>query len=293
MSLPKREVKEIVQLHLREGSALREVFVEGEDDRRILRSFLESRRVPNVAVLTIATVDVPDSEVLARGLNTGSKGRVVALAALLEGQVGQDQVVCIADADLDRFRGVTYQYSLLLLTDCTSIEMYLCRPSVMDRILTVALRDFPKTTEQVVAELAALLRESFLLRVALEDLRFAAKLPDEHSSYCASKRGGGMSFRTSDYVAKAMSTLPAPDGEQMQLVSARIEDRRQHLRGNIGVEAHGHDFVDTFSWYVRQHKGWGGINPNTLKGIILGFLDSASLAEEPLFQELLRRLGST
>jgi hypothetical protein len=290
MSLPRREIEEIVQLHIREGGRLQEVFVEGSEDKRFYGSFLAEQGLGHVAVLEIGTVNVPDNEIRRVGLTIGNKHRVVTLAALLEGRVADSQVVCIADADADHFKGVSYQYSLLLVTDYTSIELYALSSTVMQRILDVALHGFPKRHDQVVADLTGLLQDAFVIRVAVDDLGLAPNYP-EHSSFCEfDRRRGVASFRLRDYVNKAFENYP--DASWRDPLNARIEERRGQLKPEVRVQIHGHDFVATFAWYVRQHAGYGHLNAATLAETLLGFVDAGTLAKESLFRELVRRLRS-
>jgi hypothetical protein len=288
MPRPTRDIDEIVQLHAREGSAVQEVFVEGKEDKCFYESFLTQTGLKHVAVLEIGTVNVPDGRVLALGQKVGEKGRVVTLAALLQGRVTQSQVVCIADADTDHFRGVAYPYLLLLLTDYTSIELYVLCPSVMQRIMDVALRGFPKGYAQVTAELAQLLQEAFVVRVAAEDLGLGPAYPDHHRFCAFDKRRRAASFRAADYINKAFEEHH--DKSWRDPLNEKIAERRGQLRRDARLQMHGHDFANTFTWFVRQHPGFGHINPATFAGVLLGFVDTATLSSEPLFRELVRRL---
>lgn len=290
MPLPKRDIEEIVELHAREGSQLQEVFVEGNEDKRFYETFLAQHGLARVAVLDVETVNVPDAEVLKIGLAVGKKGRVVTLAALLEDKLAENQVVCIADADLDHFKGTTYDYSLLIITDYTSIELYVMCPSVIQRILQVALGGFPKSREQVASELATLLQDAFIVRVAVDDLKLAPSYP-EHWSFCDfDKKRSAVQFRLKEYINKAFEGCA--DKSWREPLMAKIEERRKQLKQDPRLQIHGHDFVGTLCWYIRRHAGYGHLNPATLAEILLGFVDAAALADEPLFRELLRRLRS-
>ena len=286
--LPTREIDEIVEIHNREGSRLQEVFVEGSEDKSFFESFLSANGLKNVAVLDVGTVNVPDARVVDLGLKVGKKGRVITLAATLESRVTENQVVCIADADTDYVRGIKYEYSLLLLTDYTSIELYVLCPTVLERIIHVALRGFPKGHVQVTAELANLLQDAFIVRVAAEDLNLAPTFP-LHNSFCSSeKRHQLTSFNLLGYVNKAFESYV--DKSWREPLNEKIAERRANLKADPRLQIHGHDFAETFAWYVRQHPGFAHINADTFSGMLLGFVDPAALAHEPLFQELLRRL---
>ena len=78
--------------------------MEGLHDKFFFEHFLIESGLSNVGVYEIATVEVATSDVIKRGLEDGERGRVVALACLLEDQVELNEVVCIADADFDHFK---------------------------------------------------------------------------------------------------------------------------------------------------------------------------------------------
>lgn len=288
MPLPKREIDEIVQLHVREGNAVQEVFVEGREDKNFYEAFLRKHNLGYVAVFDVGTVNVPDCEVVKLGLQIGKKGRVVTLAALLEGKIAISQVVCVADADFDHFNERSYPYSLLLLTDYTSIELYVFNEAVLTKVLGVALNAFPKSAVEVMQELAEVLTEGFLVRISVYDLNLTPDYP-EHSSFCLFDKGKKvLSFRSTDYINQTLRHY-TDRGWRGPLMS-RLEERRGQMRLDNRLQIHGHDFLNTFGWYVRQHTGYGDLNAATFSRVLLGFLDFGALADEPMLKELLRRL---
>jgi hypothetical protein len=285
---PTRDVDEIVKLHAREGSALQEVFVEGSEDKRFYEYFLAEHGLKHVAVLDVGTVSVPDENVLGLRLTPGKKGRVVTLAAMLQGKVTEHQVVCIADADLDHFNEASYPYALLLLTDYTSIELYALCPAIMQRIISVALQGFPKGHVQLTQEIGDLLQDAFLVRVAANDLKLAPTYPDHHSFCSVAKGEKPFSFNLLNYVNKAFENYV--DKSWREPLNQKIAEKRLRLKADPRLQIHGHDFAGTLAWYIRQHPGFGHVNPGTFTGLLLGFVDAWTLRNEPLFRELLRRL---
>lgn len=285
---PRRTIEEIVQLHIREGNRQQEVFVEGLEDKRFYRHFLASEGLAAVAVLEIDTVEVPTAAVLGLGYADGHKGRVITLAALLDGRVTVNQVLCIADADLDHFRGHNYTFSLLLLTDYSSIELYAFNAAVIEKILEVALAGFPKRAEQVLQEMRELLEPAFLVRVAAKELGLANVAFPEHSSHCEfDRRQARCRFRDFEYANIAFQREVAD-------WRPRLEERLKVLQGvmqrDSRLQIHGGDFRATFGWYIRQHDRFRHLDSRTISAMLLGFIDHGVLAGERLFIELLTRL---
>lgn len=286
---PRREVAELIALHRRERG-MQEVFVEGNEDQGFFREFLVAFEFRDVGVYPIDTVDVPTELVLKLGLPDGNKGRVVALAALLEGQVSCSDLVCVADTDLDVLLERQLQYSLLLYTDYSSLELYVLNFAALRKLLTAIAPGLQKTPEQVIDELAVLMRDSFLIRAAAEQLGFALRYPDRHSDYCVHNRKlNTIWFRTDDYIRSCIRECAAPQAEHR--LKEAVETLRQITINEPRLLMHGHDTVDTLVWYIRQ-QGFNTYHPETMMRMIRGMIDFKIVADEPLFIELLRRLRS-
>jgi hypothetical protein len=285
--IPRRRVDEIVELHARHGRNLQEVFVEGSEDKYFYENFLRAKGLSHVSVLEINTVEVPTEDVMRIGQSDGNRGRVIALAQLLQDRVQIAEVVCVADADFDHYNRTIHPYRLLLFTDGTSIDVYALNISVIDKLLHT-LNGFPKTSVDVVRELDELLKEAFLMRVAASGLAFEGKFPEKHSSFCQF-RGGTTQFRKDDYASRAFAEV-VDEGWQQKL-REKMDERHQDMPDDPRKRVHGHDFRDTLAWYIRQHPPHGSLNPATLSKLLPGLIDVAVLEQEPLFIELLRRLA--
>lgn len=287
MQRPRRTVDEIVQLHRRERGLQREVFVEGLEDKYFYQSFLASQSLGHVAVLEISSVEIPFDAVQRVGCKDGNKGRVIALAALLEGRVAVDQVVCVADADSDYLIARVYGYSLLLLTDYTSIELYLFNKRTMTRVLS-AFAGFPKDADEVMAQLAPLLEEAFYVRVAGELLGLAAQ-ETTHSSFCFfDKETGVTEFNSWDYACHMFQ--PNTDRSWQARLRESLVELRTKGKPDPRFQIRGHDFRWTLPWYIRKHSGFGPLSADTVSRMLLGFADPRDLSSERLFAELIWRL---
>lgn len=286
---PRRTIEEIIQLHAREGHKQQEVFVEGVEDKYFYEQFLRQSGLPEIAVLQIDTVEVPTQAVLDLNLSDGHKGRVVALAALLEGKVKINEVVCIADADSDHFNARAYGFTLLLLTDYTSIELYAYNEDVLGKVLRVGLGGFPKSAGQVLQELREPLELAFMVRVAAVELDLPNDAFPLHSSYCSFNRQRTvLSFRLRDYAN--ISFQRQNDKSWRAKLEGALPGLRERLQPDPRLQIHGHDFRNTLFWYVRQHTGYGVLNADTMNRLLLAFIDKDNLRHEDLFTELIRRL---
>jgi hypothetical protein len=136
----RRTIPELVAKY-RLNPAIREVYVEGEFDRRVIRWYLNSKHLRDVAVVRVEMVEVP-AEVLAQhGLSDGQKSRVVGLGMVLSGMcgAGMAQATCVIDTDNDRILDKPAMCTCVISTDYTSMEMYFVRVSLLAKYFQVIL----------------------------------------------------------------------------------------------------------------------------------------------------------
>ena len=263
--------------------------MEGLEDKRFYQHFLRRKGLGHVAVLEVNTVNIPTAEVLSRRLSDGNRGRVVTLAALLEGRVRLCEVVCICDADTDIVRQITHRYELLLVTNVTSVEVYAFSDSPIEKLLSVSLPKFPKSSTDLVAQLRGLLIESFLIRAAAENLAMIGKYPEDFTDFCRFDRATGTcTLRTHDYATQVFREIPNnnwrnPLTEEVERLRALTPPDPRHC-------VHGHDFRQAIGWYIQKHAGFGDFDRKTLSRLIMSLIEVDQIENEPLFASLLERL---
>jgi hypothetical protein len=289
-SIPRRQIDELVALHEREP-ALRDVIVEGITDKQLFEWFLAESGLQGVSVYDVSTVDIPDKLVIDAGLETGARGRVIALAgALADKNPARDHITCIADADFDFIENINRESPALLITDFTSVELYAFNDVSVNKILKLVLKGFTKSAATVLKQLATPLQEIFLLRAAnhVGKLGLDFDTPNSAGFYKSLRlKGEILEFDSERYLTGLLQARGATAkrgqviGTVAQLRLAQREDPR--------FQIHGHDFEHVFALYVRKHKGFGGIHPETIICAILAALDLELLRQQKLFQYLAER----
>ncbi|MDR3541516.1 MAG: hypothetical protein P4L69_11220 [Desulfosporosinus sp.] len=291
-----RTIPEIIERHALHDD-IREVFVEGSEDRRFYQHFLNTRGLSEVSVYSIDTVEIAPDKVNKLGLTDGNRGRVITLAALLDDRISEYAVVCIADKDLDYILDSATDYKLLLFTDCTALDTYAFDLSTLTKYVNIGIQKFPKNPAKIITELSILLRESFLIRAAAAKLGIIGRFPDsrdegraKYSQFCEFDRKTQLpSFNKSSYITSCFkNTTSAADIERLHI---QIEELRMLLPPVPDQACHGHEFREAFGWYIRQHDGFRTLNPATLTRTLLVAIDMEQLEARPLFKELLRRMG--
>jgi hypothetical protein len=290
MPIARRTIDEVVALHDLEGSDIREVFVEGLSDKYFLEHFLIEYGLADVGVYEIETVEVPTDEVLKRGLEDGNRGRVVTLACLLEDQVQVNELVCIADADFDHFKEIVHNCALLLVSDYCSVELYAFNERTLSKLFRLVAGGFPKRADVVLTQIRGLLEAAFLIRMANHDLGLGCEVPEAHKFCAYDSKKDTITFRENDFITTMVGS-GVKKGVHLQ-VAEFVKERRLRLKVDPRLQIHGHDFYQCLSWFVRQHSGFKAIHPTTIPDSLTACIECAWLANEGLFEELLRRLRS-
>ncbi len=287
---PLRTIDDIVALHELVGSEMQEVFVEGLQDKYFFEHFLIESGFPDVGVYEVATVDVPTSEVLKRGLEDGNKGRVVTLACLLDDEVEVNEVVCIADADFDHIKEATYSCSLLLLSDYTSLELYAFNERAMGKVLRLVASGFPKRADVVMRQIRQPLEAAFLIRMANQELSLGCAVPEVHDFCEYDIKNEEIRFREKDFITTMLRLRPKD--KLQDKIKAFVHEHQQRLKSDPRYQIHGHDFSRFVSWFIRQHNGFKAIHPTTIPSSLTACIECTWLKTESLFVELLKRITS-
>lgn len=285
--MDRSRVEELVTLYQLEPG-IRDVYVEGGGDRAILAWFLVECGAPAVSVKEIGDVEVPPQLLVRRGCENSNRGRATALALELSSILGKDSrsATCVVDADFDRVLGRDRNCELLLLTDYSCMEMYFFEARTISKLAGLALLGFPRTGDQVIADLSAPLLDLFSVRLANFLLRW--NLEGISFQGCLSLGPDGVRLHLDEYVRNYL-VKNARLGERTVFMEA-VRESRKRADGDARHYINGHDFVSLLIWYVRQHKGFGGVHPQTIWRSLFSCADSAALSEQVLFGSILRRV---
>jgi len=286
-------IRELLARYKLEPS-VRDVFVEGKFDRDILRWYLRIAGLTNVSVQRTDLIHIPAELVISHVLNTGEKGRVVALARELESGMGNAKkcasVTCVVDADCDRILGRELDCDLLFLTDYTCFEMYFADELNMSKFFQIVLG---MEGEPVVAKLleqyAAILRELFLIRAACEALNLAVGWID-FTSFCKRSQGELIFYKVEfvRHLLQASSLFDKRDG-----LMSKAEELRPQLQSDIRHSMNGHDFVALLSFDNRGLANKRGLRSNdAIAASMRAGLEFGQLKQESLFKMIETRVAS-
>lgn len=288
--LPRRRADEWVTLYAVEPS-LRDVFVEGPTDRWFYGWFLGECGCAGVAVYDADCVELPPDALAVVRLRPGKRQSVVALAHMLHAsEAPASCFTCVIDRDFDLFTDSHYELPCLLVTDYRDLEMYFFNEAAMSRCLAIALRRGTASAGEVMAQLAAVLQEVYLVRLTNTRLGWGMDLVDRFTKFC-SLEGGAIRFDSDSFVNRSLNKSSRVSQEhefRMELQSCR-----SLLTGDVRQQMRGRDLVELLAWYFRQHR-WGK-RPNIgaedhAADLLFSCADVQYLRNESLFAALIERV---
>lgn len=288
--IPRQSIDELIakyELH----PNLFDVFVEGDFDRDFICQYLDATgRRADVSVYAIDTIDVPAELVGAAGLGPGSnKSRVLALAHMLaqKPHLRRPNIVCIADADLDRLFGSLRAWDLVTHTDFTCMEMYSLTEQSLRRFLHFTCNLGEGAATEFIALASRILPTQFCMRAIVEALGLGVPTPALGAGLI-SKRDLS-SFSDDRYLDSFLRSNGL--ATRREEVETLLRDIRGRLDRDLRHKANGHDFVDLlfeFSWLrggVKLHSKDRDVIQFGARLVASG-LDFRELASQPLFSRL-------
>lgn len=285
--LPRRTLDELHARYELEPST-RDVFVEGEFDRRAVTGVLRALDVTaEVSVFEINSVDVPSELAKARGYPANNRGRLCVLGLELTSRLGPGsrQATCIVDRDFAEYLGETPPCELVLFTDYVSMEMYFFDEEAVDRVL-LATGSTGVRADHVMTAVGAVIERSFCFRLAALRLEWAAFSRLELTR-CCTLDGHDILFDEDDYVQRLLSkNSRLADRPAFQEAVRELEPG---LDGDPKLRQDGHDLTEVMAWYLRGL----GHRPASSDAVVVFLLTAADwprLLGEPLFEALARRL---
>jgi hypothetical protein len=267
------------------------VFVEGPTDKHFVDQYVTIGGLKEVVVYEIASVDIPFAEFKHLAIEDNNRGRLIFLASALERAAPRDlvnNVVCIIDADFDYLYEVDRPERLLLTTDHTALELYAYDSTVLSKFLAVVLGTPDVKPQDVLDELAAPLRELFLIRAANQALNLGLSLlPIRHACSLVAE---SCVFDLEDYGSKLLNKKAK--WSERDVFFAKIAELRTHLPQDVKRSANGHDFVGLLCWYLSGlNRPKRAYDLELFAGALMGCVENENLNAAPLFRDLRGRLS--
>jgi len=267
-----------------------DVFVEGERDVGLVRTFLDKHGRKNVSVYSVSAVNIAPDLVRARSLPHPSKqSEVITLAMELESNgVSSKQMACLADADLEYVSPRKIVCSLLLFTDYASMELYaFCNEAVHDLLIMVA----PNTTgsgANLISELTGPLQYLFAARATNFELQLQLEWIDSIEKFFVLD-GGRIQFDGAEFMRRYMK-IRLPEDKVGQF-EARLTLIRSKSYPDVRQTIRGHDFIRLLAWYLRKKEKRTYLTDDSVRQMLYLRLSTEDLSKESMFSSLLTRIA--
>lgn len=268
---------------------LKSIYVEGLSDYFIITNFLAYHKKDGVGVYLIDDIDFSEKY---SGLTKeqisfyqkNNKERVILLSMSLESELQELSVpiLCIIDRDWDFVNGNVRKGKYLCYTDYNSMEMYLFNHETVDRFLKQGHRITNAKTEELLASLSEVCRQSFHIH-CLTNIEFEAMVGND-KDFVFDKTTYTCYLNYDSFWIKTMmkcKLTAKSDG----LKSVYLD--RMAVQCDARMEIRGHDFVHYLYLCVKKIKTALHMDEHEFANVFWQYLNLDTIAREPLFQRVL------
>ncbi|MFD0362723.1 hypothetical protein ACFQZZ_14865 [Nocardia sp. GCM10030253] len=269
---------------------VRDVVTEGRGDLRFVQNFLSNYpdiSSKNVNVYAVCDrINLPDSDVIDAGFESGQRGRVLTLAMHASAWSDQERagLTCIADADRAHLARDFQESDVLLVTDYASIEGYAFSERVISKFLLIVLSVDAPTGSELMSKAYPILSSLFVARAALHWSGTGESVPDKFIKR-SSMNHAGLANRLFEQIFPGNANLSL-----REKLLARVDELNSLISPNDRRFVRGHDIAEVMIVVLDPGRKWS--DPEVVEGALMGCIECADIESEPLFTELLRRLRS-
>ncbi len=267
---------------------LRDIFVEGTYDEKIIRTFLRGEDPALTSVFVINSVEVEDEILNKHSLTRGERNELIAFAREIFESLGQvPGFTGVIDADYDYLLGDASNAQLLLRTDFTCMESYFIETATIDRFYS-----WLGLNEHSMAELenhvGPVARTIFLIRAALQVLNLGVRILPIRK-YCTTD-GNVVTIDRDSYF---QSLLMGVGGDAaVAQVKLKISELELLASSDMRNSINGHDFSELLFLAYRNKLALTGLrDAPSVHNLIRLLLPFQDLSSYPLFQSLVQRVA--
>lgn len=263
-----------------------EIIVEGRADAAMVKWFLREEGIDCDVSPVDDRLNVPAEYLESHDLAIGNRNEVIAAAIYLEPFSHLlKQIACVADSDFDHLLSLDKNFSFLIMTELSCLEIAAVTPQTLAKFHAIFLRgdqriDLTSAIEDCID--AAV--EIFLVRAALSNMPDPPGMINRPES-CVKKLPGFV-FDGPALLRKCVAEMRLAD-EEIEAIISDIDELRSRVNSDKRRYVNWHDFVKLFIKRI-------GLRNDLARGDILerAILTSASagyLARESPFSELVHR----
>ena len=282
---PRRTIQELIVRYRLEPD-LRDLYVEGSQDKRIYDWYFKETTNGNVSVFKIESVEVGQETLDSYCLRGGNRNRIIALALELDRQFPKilPHVRCLADSDFDFLLASRTDAGHLLYTDYTSVDMYTYNRAILGKVLLLVFDQTKPDMQSLMQSMSSTLNELFLIRASNEALDWRMRFVSFVKS--CTFDGALIAFDRSDFLKRLLSSASKTkrrgdfDSSFNQFAAIKLDDERKAI--------HSEDYLELLGWYLNKRYQWKDYRrgKRSILPTLIVALDANLLSEETLFTTL-------
>ena len=291
--IPRRTIDELLALYALEPN-LKDVFVEGASDQRIVRWFIDTE-VPagsSVGVYSVDEIDVPSSLLAKYKRSPGNRSEVLALCSEIEAATSAQftRITGIVDRDLSSIIPEGNVSALVLSTDYCCMEAYHFSPLNIEKLRVLTFMRVNKSATNICESLSPILKCLFAIRGANELL--ATKLTWIDIAGFVYFDKGQFTLRREDFLRSYLQNGGA--FKRHTEFAAEVNRIYATLPPDYRLSMNGHDAVQLLGIYLKSiHKKAEDndrTKPHVLCHLLCCCMRSEELRKEKMFSTLISRL---
>jgi hypothetical protein len=292
-NIPKRKLHEIL-FKLKNHPNIKDIYVEGNSDVNIIRSFFSANNIWDITIFPIETIEVASQIIATYNIENdldifvNNRGRVIGLVYFLQKEiVPKNQYLGVIDRDFDDLLGRNLENENLIYTDYTCFEMYYFNANDLNKLIISFFSDTEtRPLPRIIDILSPILEKLFLIRYANYSLGLNLEYYD-FIRFC-SLNGDNINFDHEEYIRVYLRNNGHLDRFDSFIES--IDENLIRLNGDHRHKSHGHDFITLLIWYFRtrfSNRREHTFNEYILSRTLLFGCDKSILYDEEFFKKLM------
>lgn len=281
--LDKRSIDSVLTKYELEPD-LKDVYVEGEDDRSFYSQHYGCSSNKKVQFIDISSIDFSSSgkKIEEECFEKGNRDKLIYLINYLtEQQVGGARG--IIDKDILAYTRGLPENSYIWLTDYGCLEMYFFSEACVSKVQKNTLK---KVTNKVVEEIMTLLQIVTAVRIVEKQKGLSLKKPDLCKFFTVKTP---MAFDKQRYMNALFLNensryLSRKDDFLKDVESCLDKVKKNDLKENLN----GHDFVSVLTCFIRKNeKDFNHMDEMCVSAVYKNAVETAFMAKTGLFEKLL------
>lgn len=284
----KIEVNELIAKYRLEPT-MRDIFVEGVDDRCCIEHVFYRHKKKHFRVIPIENVNLPSKLLASTGVSNNNRGRVMNLSLIFQDKlINSNSASCIIDRDFDALLKINLESDYLYYTDFSCMEMYAFNTEVLEvMFLNLGISE---DVNNLMCNLSEILQELYVIRLTNDQ-------PNWHLSEfsflkCCTIVNSKIIFNRDEYIKRYLNKNGRIADEEKFI--SDVKKNTELLTEETRLQCHGHDFVELLLWFLNnKHSKVKDLKFNSVTLWKYCFLcvDLFEISGSELFEKIIRKVS--